>query len=68
MRSTCIMWGYHDLRVGYHEYTGGIISALEGSHDTCGVSHENVGGCSVYQRDIMSTLGTYHNLCGRAHS
>ena len=43
---------------GYHEYIGRISSAHRG--DTMSTSegyHEYIGGCSVHQRDTMSTSG-----------
>ena len=34
---------------------------------TLGGYHEYIGGCSVHQRDIMSTSGGYHDACGGYH-
>ena len=28
--------------------------------------HEDIGECSVHREDTMSTLGGYHDACGRA--
>ena len=30
------------------QYSGGIMSTLEGYHDECGGLHEYSGGCSVH--------------------
>ena len=45
---------------GYHEYTGGVFSTLEGYH-------EYFQGCSVHQRDTMSISEGYHEYIGGYH-
>ena len=37
--------------------TSGDVQYIGGYHDTCGGYHEYIGGCSVHQRDTMSTSG-----------
>ena len=44
----------------------GDVQYIGGYHDECEGYHEYIGGCSVHQRDTMSTLGGYHDTCGGA--
>ena len=40
------------------------VQYIGGSHDECGGYHEYIRGCSVHQRDTMSTSGGYHEYIG----
>ena len=57
----------------------GDVQYIRGYHDECGGYHEYIRGCSVHQRDTMSTSGDsmstsgdvqyiegYHDTCGGA--
>ena len=44
--------------------TSGDVHYIGGYHDTCGRYHEYIRGCSVHQRETMSTLGDIMSTSG----
>ena len=42
-----------------------ILSSGPGHDKISGKYHEYIGGCSVHQRDTMSTLGGLHEYIGQ---
>ena len=45
--------------------TSGGVQYIGGHHEYIGGYHESdIGGCSVHQRDTMSTSGGYHGTLG----